>query len=359
MKINIYKVSLIITLAFLVSCSEDSPKTANDNSASIQVEAAKILVNNNGSFLTVSGKTAAVKSAELSTRIMGYVKKVHVKVGDKVQKGQLLVTINNTDLQAKKAQIEAQILKAKAAFSKAKKNHTRFKNLFESNSITQKEMDDMNANYKIANASLEAANQMKNEIEAQFLYSNISAPFNGVITSKNIREGDMSSPGMSLIGIETPNFLEIVTMIPETEISQIKKGVKVNVFVKAIHKTVEGKVTEVSTSAKNTGGQFLVKIALEKAEANILSGMYTTVQFPVKKTENQEFVLIPQKAIVKNGQLNGVYTISQRNTALLRWLRLGRTYGDQVEVLSGISIGESYIISAEGKLFNGAKISIK
>jgi multidrug efflux pump subunit AcrA (membrane-fusion protein) len=70
-------------------------------------------------------------------------------------------------------------------------------------------------------------------------------------------------------------------------------------------------------------------------------------------------VLIPSEAIINRGQLTGVYTVSQSNTALLRWLRLGRTYGDQVEVLSGLNADESYIFSAEGKLYNGVKISIQ
>ena len=87
--------------------------------------------------------------------------------------------------------------------------------------------------------------------------------------------------------------------------------------------------------------------------------MFTTVQFPVDKKVKSEMVLIPTEALVKNGQLSGVYTVSQSNTALLRWLRLGRVYGNKVEVLSGLSALESYIISAEGKLFNGAKISIQ
>ncbi|MGY8911014.1 MAG: efflux RND transporter periplasmic adaptor subunit, partial [Flavobacteriales bacterium] len=64
-------------------------------------------------------------------------------------------------------------------------------------------------------------------------------------------------------------------------------------------------------------------------------------------------------AIVKKGQLTGIYTVSESKTALLRWLRLGKTYGNEVEVLSGLNVDESYIVSAEGKLFNGAKISLQ
>jgi RND family efflux transporter MFP subunit len=200
---------------------------------------------------------------------------------------------------------------------------------------------------------------MKNEINAQFAYSNITAPFSGIVTNKNIETGDMANPGVPLISIETPGSFEVMAMVPETEISEIEKGTSVDVLVKSLNKTLKGKVAEVSTSSKNTGGQYLVKIDLDKTDANILSGMFTTVQFPVERKTKSDLVLIPTEAIITNGQLSGVYTVSQTNTALLRWLRLGRTFGDQVEVLSGLNSDEAYIVSAEGKLYNGAKVSIQ
>lgn len=359
MKKYTFIIILIIASLFISSCSSDAKKIATDQTPAINVKVSTIKLNNNNPFLSVSGKIQAANSADVSTRMMGYVTKVYVNVGDKVQKGQLLVAINNTDLQAKKAQVDAGITQAKAAFKNAEKNYNRFKNLFESNSITQKEMDDMTANYQMAKASLESANQMKNEINAQFAYSNIKAPFSGIVTAKNIDTGDMANPGMPLISIETPNDFEVIAMVPETEISEIIKGTTVTVLVKSLQKSITGKVTEVSTSAKNTGGQYLVKIQLEKTGVNILSGMFATVQFPVKAKANSYLILIPKEAIVTKGQLSGIYTVSQSNTALLRWLRLGRTYGNQVEVLSGFSANESYIISADGKLFNGAKVSIQ
>ncbi|MCJ7801678.1 MAG: efflux RND transporter periplasmic adaptor subunit, partial [Candidatus Marinimicrobia bacterium] len=208
-------------------------------------------------------------------------------------------------------------------------------------------------------ARLEGAKQMKNEIEAQFAYSNIRAPFSGVITNKYINEGDMANPGMPLIALESPGNFEVITRVPENEISKIQSGTAVNVLVKSINKTVTGKVSEVSSSAKNSGGQYMVKVALGKTDTSILSGMFVTVQFPIKNQEKTEAVLIPAEAIVNNGQLSGVYTISENNTAILRWLRLGRTFGDQVEVLSGLSSNETYIISADGKLYNGANIAIQ
>jgi RND family efflux transporter MFP subunit len=359
MKKYIYLLTLVIVSFFATSCGTKDKKPVADNSPVISVKVNQVAVNNNSPFLSVSGKIQASNSAELSTRLMGYVNKVHVNVGDKVSKGQLLISINNSDLQAKRAQINAGITEATAAFVNAEKDYNRFKNLFADNSASQKELDDMTANFQMAKARLESAKQMKNEINAQFRYSNITAPFSGTITSRNIEEGNMANPGVSLIHIETPGYFEVITMVPETEISQIKNGSLVDVLVKSINQTLKGKVAEVSTSAKNTGGQYLVTIDLEKTDSNILSGMFTTVQFPVERKATSELVLIPTDAIVKNGQLSGVYTVSQTNTALLRWLRLGRTFGNQVEVLSGLNTEEAYIVSAEGKLFNGAKVSIQ
>lgn len=359
MKKHTYIFVLFLVSIITASCSSSDKQLDIDDSPVVKVVLNQTAINDQNQYLSVSGKIQAKNSADLSTRMMGFVKKVHVNVGDKVKKGQLLVSINNTDLQAKKAQVDASIAQAQTAFINAEKNYNRFKNLFASSSISQKEMDDMTANYQMAKAGLESAKQMKNEINAQFTYSNIKAPFSGIITNKNIDAGDMANPGMPLVSLESPKDFEVLAMVPETEISEIEKGTDVNVLVKSIYKTVKGKVIEVSTSAKNTGGQYLVKVNLEKTNVSILSGMFATVQFPLEQKTKSEMVLIPMDVIVKNGQLSGVYTVSQTNRALLRWLRLGRTYGNNVEVLSGLNANESYIISADGKLFNGAKIRIQ
>lgn len=356
---NFYMIFSLSAVIVLASCGKDTKTVVQDNSTPINVSVSAVASNTNTPFLSVSGKIQSTNSADLSTRIMGYVSKVYVNVGDKVKKGQLILSINSSDLQAKKAQVEASVAEAQAAFNNSEKDYNRFKNLYAQNSATPKEMDDMTARFEMAKARLEAAKQMRNEVNAQFAYSNITAPFSGVVTSKMIESGDMANPGMPLITIETPGAFEVIAMVPETEISEIVTGAEVDVLVKAIHTSLKGTVSEVSTSAKHTGGQYLVKIALNKTEDNILSGMFVTVQFPVERQAQNTMVLIPTEAIVTQGQLSGVYTISQSNTAMLRWLRLGRQYGDLVEVLSGLSANESYIISAEGKLFNGAKVSIQ
>ncbi len=356
---NTYFMGLIMLALSIISCGDGEKKNVVGNAPIIKVSVNSVSKEGGDSFLTTSGKIEAVNSANLSTRMMGYVDRIYVNVGDKVRKGQQLISIGNADLSAKLAQVNAGITEATAAYVNAEKDYNRFTALFNENSASQKELDDITANYNMAKARLEAAKQMKNEVNAQFSYADIRAPFNGVVTNKFIKVGDMANPGMPLLEVESPGKFQVLAMVPENEILEVKADTEVDVVLKSLHETVKGKVVEVSTSSKNTGGQYLVKVALDKTDAGILSGMYATVRFPVAQKENSQTVMVPKEAIVTNGGLTGVYTVSQSNTALLRWLRLGRVMGDRVEVLSGLTSNEQYIVSAEGKLYNGAKISIQ
>ncbi|MEH6748030.1 MAG: efflux RND transporter periplasmic adaptor subunit [Maribacter arcticus] len=358
MKNKKYIITAILGATILISsCGSEDKKAVIDNSPTLTVKVKTVSEDNSNPFLSVSGKIEAVKSANISTRMMGYVDKIYVGVGDKVRDGQLLMSVNNADVSAQLAQVNAGITEAEAAYKNAEKDYNRFTTLFQENSASQKELDDITANYNMAKARLESAKQVRNGVNAQMGYANIRAPFDGVVTNKFIDAGDMANPGMPLLEVESPSKYQVLAMVPESEILGVKNDSEVTVQIKAMNKNIKGKVTEVSTSSKNTGGQYLVKVILDKTDAQILSGMYATVQFPVARKTTTSAIMIPIEAIVKNGQLTGIYTVSQSNTALLRWLRLGRTFGDQVEVLSGLSADEQYIVSAEGKLFNGAKIS--
>jgi RND family efflux transporter MFP subunit len=352
---------LSISAVLLTSCGGDK-KEQITKEAAIAVKVSGVSENDNSPFVTASGKIEAENSANLSTRMMGYVTKLHVKVGQKVGAGQLLVSINNTDLQAKKAQVDASILQATAGYNNAKKDYDRFVNLYKQQSASQKELDDMTARYEMAKAGLEGAKQMRNEVMAQFSYSNITAPFSGTVTNTFVKEGDMANPGMPLVSVEGASRLQVTAMVSENDIASIKKGMPVKVLVKSSNANLTGKVSEVSLSATNTGGQYLVKVNLDKTDSSVLSGMFVNVQFPVEnKTQavQTDRVLVPESALVKQGQLTGIYTIGTGNVAILRWLRIGKNFGNQVEVLSGLSASEQYIVSADGKLYNGATVSIQ
>ncbi|MCO5230871.1 MAG: efflux RND transporter periplasmic adaptor subunit [Chitinophagales bacterium] len=360
-KINLLIASISL-MTFLVSCTEEST-TSIQELPPVNVSVQQVEGNSNGKYVTASGKIEAEHSANISTRMMGYITSYNVIIGQNVQKGQLLATISSTDLQAKKAQADAGIQQATTVYNSAKRDYDRFLNLFNQKSATQKELDDITTHLEIAKAGLEVAKEMKNEVMAQFAYTNIIAPFSGVVTGTFAKVGDMANPGMPIMSIENESKLQAVVMVSESDISSISNGLSVDVNVKSLDKIIAGKVVEVSSSAKNTGGQYVVKINLSKDEPSVLSGMFVNAVFKVEKkssaTSSNKVVLVAQDAIVNQGQLKGVYVVGEDNIAILRWLRLGKSYGDQIEVLSGLQANEKYVVNADNRLFNGSKVSVK
>ncbi len=357
------KILILAAGLIMASCGKEKENISVQLPA-IPVKVAVAGAENADIGFTTSGKIEAANSAMLSTRMMGYVTKLNVKTGQKVTVGQLLVSINDNDLVAKKAQAQAGVAQAQAGYNNAKKDYDRFTILFNQQSATQKELDDMTTRFEMAKAGLSVAHQVLNEVNAQFKYANISAPFSGEVTGTFIKEGDMANPGMPLLSIEGGYRLQVITMVSEDVIATVKEGMPVLIDVKSNGITLKGNVSEISSSAKNTGGQYIVKIDIDKPGKEVLSGMYVSVHFKTGNTVNtpaakNSTVTLPLNALVNQGQLTGVYTIGKGNTAILRWLRTGKTTGNEVEILSGLSAGEKYITIANGKLYNGAKVSLQ
>lgn len=362
MKRNIYLIALALLTVFN-SCSSNKEEKKNNSDSSILVQLASPS-SNSSKELQLSGQVEASQTVNISTRIMGFITAMNVKVGDHVNKGQLLVTISNDDIKAKKAQADAMIAEAEAAFNNSKKDQDRFNNLYKQQSASAKEIDNINLQYNSAISRLEAAKQMRNEINAMMSYAQLTAPFSGVVSQKMMDAGSMASPGMPILTIEQSGVLQVSASVPETSIQQIQIGANATVQIQSADKTFQTNVSQINPSSQFTGGQYIVKLKIpEGAQKGLYAGMYVNISIPLKNSEpvnqNDDSILVPLTAIENKNQLTGIYTISSNNHALLRWVRLGKTYGDKVEVLSGLEKNEKFIIQAEGKLFNGASVKTK
>ncbi|MEO9021227.1 MAG: efflux RND transporter periplasmic adaptor subunit [Ginsengibacter sp.] len=348
---------------FETSCSSTTDDQTKIKSVpAVQVSIGNPLVNTDNS-IAVTGQIESAQSADISTRVMGYITGIKVKVGDHVNKGQLLVTISNDDIMAKRAQAGAMLSGAQASLASAEKDYQRFTTLYKQKSATAKELDNVTLQYQAAKAGVESASQMKAEANAMLAYTNIIAPFSGVVAQKLADAGSMANPGMPILILEQNKNLRVSAVIPETEISRIKLKSIATISIKSIDKTFTGAVTEISPSSMGTGGQFVVKINVPQEVQNSLNaGMYANVTIATENKSSEtknEMVLIPLSAILHIGQLDALYTVSSNDKALLRYVRLGKTYGNNVEVLSGLNKDESFIASAEGKLYNGVPVKIK
>lgn len=358
MRSYIYKLFIPVAIGMMSSCGSSEEKLVMEN-AKVNVEVAVAQPFGSDETISVSGKIEASKSAMVSTRMMGAITGMKVQTGSKVSAGDLLLTISSADLLAKQAQVEASVAQAESGFQNASKDLQRFESLFKKGSASEKELENIRTRYEMAEAGLKAANEMKNEIDAQFKYTYLRAPFDGVVTNTFVKEGDMANPGMPLMAVEGTRSYEAAVLVPESYISAVKSGATAVVTIKSNKSTIAGRVIEVSPSAKHTGGQFIAKIQLESIEG-IYPGMFINAEIRVGSDQKQSVSpAVHEGAVVKKGQLRGIYTVSEQNTAVLRWIRTGNQTKNKIEVLSGLGIGERYVVSAEGKLYNGASVVIR
>lgn len=364
MKINRNQTLIVLSLAsavFLTSCSRDHQdvETKKDSPVSVTVAAAGKQVNNT---IHASGQIESKQTAVISTRVMGYITSMNVKAGDHVKKGQLLATISSGDIQAKKAQTQAMVAEAEAALKDAQKDYERFAELYKQQSASAKEFENATLHYNAVKAKTEAARQMQNEVESMLAYTNLKAPFAGVITQKNLNEGSMANPGMPILVLEHLGDYKANVSVSESDIINVKAGADAQVVIKSSGRVINGKVTEVSPSSQFSGGQYVISVSIPETEKD---GLYTgmsvnvTIASSTNPTDEESIVLVPAASLVHRDQLTGLYTISENETALLRWVKLGKKYGTDVEIVSGLSQEEKFILSSEGKLYNGAPVKVK
>lgn len=361
---NISVVSTFIVVGLLLTaCSSGNNFKEENLPEAVPVTIASPL-NTLENGIYASGKIESVETANISTRVMGQILKINVGVGDYVKSGQLLLTINNQDIGAKGAQAKAMIAEAEANLESAHKDYQRFTALYGQQSASAKELDNVTLQYNAALARVEAAKQMHNEVNAMMSYTNLTAPFSGVVTQKIAEVGALASPGMPLLVIEKNDDFQVSATIAENQISRIKLNTIAQLNIKSIGKEFEGRISEISPSSQFSGGQYIVKVSVPQSQKkDLYAGMYVNVFVPLSENEAQgegsNSILVPRSAIVIKDQLKGLYTVSINNTALLRWVRLGKIYGENIEVISGLDKTDQFILSADGILYNGVPVMVK
>jgi len=359
-KRSLYFSLMITILAGLNACSGRNETNNETNEKRVAVTLSTVSAAIQPEILA-SGEVEAVQTAHISTRVMGRITHIFVKTGDRVSKGQLLASVWDEDIKAKRAQAGAMIAEAEAAYATAQKDYDRFNNLYQQQSATAKELDNVTLQYNSAKARVAAARQMRSEVNANLSYSSLTAPFAGVVTQKLAEAGSMANPGMPILTIEQDGILQVSASIAESDISSIHLGDVATIQLKSTGKSFDGKIIQINPSSQLTGGQYIVKISIpEKTTKDIYAGMFAGVNIPVKdnRQEKADALMVPLSAIINRDGLEGIYTVSVTNTALLRWIRLGKIYGDKVEVISGLSKDEKFICSSASKLYNGCPIVV-
>ncbi len=345
---------------------------------------------------TVRSKTTSL----LSSKIVGNVTAVHVREGDRIDKGQTLIEIDARDIrtQLEKAQaglheaqealeeIEHTIRAAESARDAAHANKTltaatfkRYSDLLKDRSVSQQEFDEVSAKNKVAEAEFDRADRTIQSLSARkkqvlakidqakadmanaqvlLSYTRITSPISGIVTAKQADIGVLATPGVPLLTVEDHTHYRLEAAVEESQIKNIPVGTPARVEIEAIGQQLVSRVTEVVPAADPATRSYIAKIDLSTAgktevSRSLRSGLFGRARFAVGK---KQAVTVPQTSIVHRGQLVGLYAVDREGVARLRLIKTGRTYADRVEVLSGLNEGDRIAVDHVDEITDGTRI---
>jgi RND family efflux transporter MFP subunit len=278
------------------------------------------------------------RTAEIATRISGNVERVLVDAGSVVRAGQTLVVLDAAD-------VVARVASARAGAELAERSHRRMAALAADGAASQHELDQ-------ATAALEAARAMLAEAEAQQAYAVVKAPFAGLITHRAVDPGDLAGPGRPLVTLVAPGALEVVADLPAHRAGDIQPGDEIQVRLpggSALAAVVTRSVPALGSGSRT----FRVEAALDGAPAGLMPGAYVRLEIR-RAGEGPRW--IPSDAVVRRGQLTGVYALEGEELRL-RWVRLGQERDGAVELLAGPA-GELTVVRRPAPdLFDGRPVA--
>ena len=300
-------------------------------------------------YLELQGDVKTKQNVLIYPEMPGTLEKVYVTRGQNVSKGQVLATIDDGGIAQQVAQLEATTALAKTTFE-------RQKSLWEQKIGSEIQFLQTKTNYEAQKNSLA-------QIKKQLGKSTILAPFSGVIDDVIKEQGTVVAPGMGseIFRIVNLNNMYIETAVPEKYISNVTKGKNVEVFLPMLSKTVNTKVRETGNFINPANRTFMIEIEILNSDKSIKPNL--TAKLKINDYTSLKAILIPQSIISENAEgQQYVYIITDLNgnkgIAKQTVVKTGKTQGDVIEILEGISEGDMLIQAGARSVKNGQEVKI-
>ena len=374
---------LILSFAVLASCGGKAPRSEGaPQAAPVPVKVTTVTAADWPNVYEATGTVRARTAAVLASKVMGYVREAGFQAGDRVQEGQLLISIDSRDLDSQYRQAEAgrnealavrpevenAVAAAQANLDLANVTLRRMKDLFDKKSISNQEFDEASARQKAAQAGVEMARSKQVQLAARIAqaeeavkaaavvrgYSEIRAPFAGTVTEKRVEPGNLATPGAPLATIEREGSYRLEASVEESRLRDIRAGQAVSVTLDALGKTLPARVGEIIPAMDTASRSYTVKIDLPSLPG-LRSGLFGRAAFDVGK---RSVLAIPAGAIRRQGQLVSIF-VTEGGIARARLVTLGESRGDAREVISGLSSGEKIVFPVPDGLTDGVKVEVR
>ncbi|MFD2939143.1 efflux RND transporter periplasmic adaptor subunit [Flavobacterium notoginsengisoli] len=338
--------ALVVLIIFKLAANKSKINQSNNK---IEIQLIRIPVTVSGVKeqlqeinMVKTGALAPFREAKLISVTSGNVQKLLFNLGDRVAQGQVLAVIDSQLL-------ELDLQKAETQAAKLRNDLKTYNELLQGNAATQEKVNEIRQNYQNA---VNAADQVRKQLND----AKIKAPTSGIIGSKAVEEGVFLSGGSEIATIVNLSQLKVQVNLTETEVYKIQEGQKVKLTTDIYPgKSFEGVISYISPQADQTHSYAVEIRASNDKAAPLRSGTFVYTDFS-RKT-NQSVMLIPREALTQSTKDAAVYVVRD-GKAKLRQIKTGSEHGNNIQVLSGLQLGEQVVTSGQINLKDDALISI-
>ena len=308
--------------------------------------------------LTIPGDVQAYVETPIYARTDGYLTHWYVDIGGHVKEGQLLATIDTPELDQQLKQAEAAQLQAQANLDLAKTTAERWRNLLKSDGVSQQEVDTNDAAYKARQADFAAAVANVERLKSMQSFQQVTAPFSGVITTRDIDIGALITNGIAkeLFKLAQIDVMRVYTSVPEGNSSDIRIGEPAVLHIAEFpNRVFTGKVAHTAGAIDPASRTLLTEVQVPNPKGELMPGSYAEVTFNISSAEPP--LVVPSNTLIFRSAGPQVAVVDSRHAARLRNVTVGRDFGTSLEILSGLQLNDLVILNPPDSLSDGAAVS--
>jgi membrane fusion protein, multidrug efflux system len=310
--------------------------------SSVTVEAVKVATASLPQTITAVGSLRSDESVTVRPEVAGRISAIRFNEGQRVTKGATLVLLDPSINEADVQQARANLKLAQSKFDRAT-------DLAKSNFISGQAKDEAENNLRVAEAALQLA-------EAKLAKTEIKAPFSGIIGLRVMSIGDYVKEGADIVNLEAIDPLKVDFRVPEIYMRQVQVGQTLQVSLDALPgKTYDGHVFAINPLVDATGRSIVIRAQVKNADTALRPGMFARVRLITR--DQQEALVVPEQAIVPQGDEQYVYKVLDGKAVRTR-VGVGQRRDGRVEIVSGLSAGDTVVSAGQLKLRDGASVAI-
>jgi RND family efflux transporter MFP subunit len=324
------------------------------------VALARLLPGSSHETLTLPGNIQPFNKAAIYARVNGYVKSWDHDIGSPVKAGQVLATIDAPDLDQQLSQAKATLASVEANEQIATLIASRNNILLQKQIVAQQLSDQTTADAKAKKAVVDANAANVRQLETMQSFKTLAAPFDGVVTARNVELGmliNSGGSGQALFEVSDLHRVRIYVQVPQSFSASLAPGLKAT-FEMPQYPGVQfdAPLSHISRAMNATSHNMQVELQADNAAGKFLAGSYCNVHFEIPTDAN--LVRIPSTALVTGDQGTQVATLDRNDKVVLKRVRLGRDFGDSMEVIAGLSPSDRIVDNPPETLTEGDRVHV-